>query len=170
MTSTNTNIVGAAVCGALVSLLAAGSAVAEQPAETPSGLLGRSVAKVQPADVEAATPFVAVSNVRGTFTFSQDVTTPNEQIRAAFQKAAASLCDALPTYAAVDADSWSLSVGGDAAKTPYISTLGQIKGESGTQVKLMTCSCTSNAAGGGAIANAYVTGVSIAELAAKAGV
>ncbi len=157
-----TKMAGAAVGAALLSV--ATVAMAATPAEAPSAELPVSSIQV---GVEQARELVAVSNVQGTFAFDQNRETPNAQIKEVFLKASASLCNTYDVMESALADFY-LSVGGE-IPTPYSATIGQIAEEQGSASQLMGCSCTANSAGGWAIAQARVEGVSVASIAQKAG-
>ena len=110
---------------------------------------------------------MAVSNVQGTFSFDQARVTPNAQIKDVFVKASATLCNTFNVLESALSDFY-LSVGGE-VPSPYSATVDQIAEEEGSTSQLMGCSCTANSAGGWAVAQARVEGVSVASIAQKAG-
>ena len=75
----------------------------------------------------------------------------NAEISGVFCKAAATLCASLPTY------------GCEAVKAAA-ATVDELAGEEEATSYVMACSCATNVAGGGAIANAEVEGVSLETL------
>lgn len=152
-------VAGAALLG--VSSMAMALPAEETPSLQISGNPAMQVA------VDQVRPLVAVSQVQGTFTFDQARVTPNAQIKDVFVKASASLCN---TFSVMDSalTNFYLSVGGD-VPNPYSATVDEIASEEGSAVQLMGCSCTANSAGGWAVAQARVEGVSVASIAEKAG-
>ena len=134
---------------------AGGSQAAGQEARSESSTVARSQ--------------VSVADVQGEFAFNQDEITPNETIRGMFQKAVSAVCSQLPRYAAGDPDSWIIEVKGD-VKNAFSATLGELSEGDDVETKVMTCACSANQAGGGAIANAEVTGVPVRELIVRAGI
>lgn len=110
---------------------------------------------------------VRVANAQGAFSFDQGALTSNEAIRNVFCKAAAAVCASLPDYGAASA-AQPVHVGGDVASS-FEATVGDMAGSEGSQARIMACSCASNLAGGGAVANAEVSGVPLAVIAAMAG-
>ena len=123
----------------------------------------------QDAQETAATGLETVRNVQGAFSFTQDEVTPNGTISGVFNRAAAAVCASLPTYVSAVQD-LSISVGGSAAGNEFVGTVDEMASEEGAKAFLMACSCASNVAGGGAIANAEVSGVSLESIARAAGV
>lgn len=148
---------------ATAALVVSGAAVATEAVAAPE-VQWTTVAAVQPAVQQAQT--VQVADVQGEFAFNQAETTPVASIRAAFQKVA-TLCNAVVTAsAAVDLP---VSVGGD-VPAPYTATIAEMAEQAGPTMQLMGCSCTANPVGGRAIANAEVSGVSVADMLALAGI
>lgn len=110
---------------------------------------------------------VQVSDVQGEFSASQDAVTPTSAIRTVFRTATTALCASLPTYDDVVSGEWKVEVTGDVSQG-YTATMQELA-EEADQIYLMGCACSSNQPGGGAIANAEMEGVSIAAIAARAG-
>lgn len=110
---------------------------------------------------------VQPDEVQGTFSFTQNALSTNEEIAGTFRKTTAVLCSS-PYYEVSDLSSWDIEVSGDVA-TPYAVSLADLAQESG-QTSVMTCACSNNGAGGAAIINAQVSGVKVTELAARAGI
>lgn len=103
--------------------------------------------------------------VVGSFMYAQDVVADNATIRTTFSKAAAALCQSLPQYGAQTA------APGIAVSSPagsYAASVAQLGAEDEAQSYQLSCSCASNVAGGGAVANANVQGVSLASVAQQA--
>lgn len=100
--------------------------------------------------------------VEGTFSFTQNAVTSNAAIAGVFNKAAAAVCANMPEY------------GVEVAKTIVVSYCNIC----GTEITvssddegsiIMGCACSSNAAGGGAVLNAEVSGMTLASILAMAG-
>ncbi|MDO5043321.1 MAG: hypothetical protein Q4D92_07410 [Slackia sp.] len=106
--------------------------------------------------------------VEGVFGYSQDVVTPTDRIASVFRVAATSFCASMPEYL-VSEMSKAVTVGGSAASSEYVGTVADMAAEDESTSYLMACSCASNIAGGGAIANAEVSGVSVESLARLVG-
>lgn len=155
-------IAGAVAGAALLSASAVAMAapVSDAPLQTTPEPVVRSA-------VDQSRQLVAVSNVQGSFAFNQSAVTPNEQIKGVFLKASASLCNTYNAMQSAMAD-FLLSVGGE-VPAPYSATIDQIAEEQGSTMQLMGCSCTANSAGGWAVAQARVEGVSVESIAQKAG-
>ena len=88
--------------------------------------------------------------------------TSNETIASVFAKAAATLCQTTADgYGVYTAQAIKVSVAG----LPTMeATVAEMAEEEGADSYVLGCSCASNAPGGGAIANAEVSGVSLASL------
>lgn len=159
----NESKIAGALAGA--ALLSASSVALATPAEA-APVQSPATAAAQVA-VDQVRPLVAVSNVQGTFAFDQARVTPNAQIKDVFVKASTSLCN---TFNVMESalTGFYLSVGGD-VPAPYSATISQIAEEQGSTSQIMGCSCTANSAGGWAIAQARVEGVSVESIAQKAG-
>lgn len=104
--------------------------------------------------------------VQGDFSFTQNALTPNELIKAVFQKAAAVLCNQESELTVAEAADWAITVSGD-VQNSYTATLGELA-EEDEEAVIMGCTCVSNGAGGPAAINAEVTGVPLAEIIARA--
>lgn len=108
----------------------------------------------------------AAVSVRGEFSYTQDAITTNEAIKGVFAKASSAVCASLPTY--------DLSYTGlkTIVKNGSIETIvcieDMLDGEPSTQI--VGCACSSNIAGGGAVANAEVSGMSVKSMAVMMGV
>lgn len=103
--------------------------------------------------------YTEVANVQGEFSFEQDKITPADELFSLFGTAATGIC-AKPGFAfgETSAEEYYVNVGGDIERE-YSIPLGDLtEGESETRV--MKCSCAT----GGAIANAQVTGVRVADI------
>ena len=104
--------------------------------------------------------------VQGAFTFSQDELTPNKTIATVFKTAANALCSSMPRYA--EGMAAPSRMGGDVPHA-FTATIGEMT-EEGAVSSIIGCACSSNQPGGGAIANAEVSGVPLASIAAKVGI
>lgn len=105
--------------------------------------------------------------VQGTFSYDQGATSSNQTISDMFRKAAAVLCTAMPQYG-IDAVNAITVTGPDGAS--FAATVDEMATDEDATAYTIACACASNVAGGGAIINADVVGVSLASLAAMAGV
>ena len=158
------------VAGALigtVALVGSGAVAASYPAYAQVND-DEQAASVQQTEMRADNAFVKVAQAEGEFSYSQDVVTPNERIASVFKVAAVSLCSSMPQYIATELEQ-NVTVGGSAASGQYVGTVADMADEEGATAFTMACSCASNLAGGGAIANADVSGVSLESVAALVG-
>lgn len=118
----------------------------------------------------AQTVRLAASEVHGKFEFVQDTVDSNEQVREAFLKADASLCHLPAAQRGVAAHSARIAVGGSSVARAVVATVDELKALCGETTQVLTCACTANPAAGSSIATAEVRGVSLADLAAQAGI
>lgn len=118
--------------------------------------------------------FVKVHNVQGTFSYSQDVVTPTEQIAHDLRGVGHVLSHEEPAAtvakrtAPADPLSWRVTVGGFVGM-PFTATLGELA-QTGTRRAVMSYTCMNNPSDGRATANADTTGVTLASMLARAGV
>lgn len=163
MNSTNAKTI-TALLGAVTLAASAGSTAMPLLAE------GSAQAPLQHtatcAGTEAPGGIVKEANVEGVFGFDQEVLSSTADISTQFSKAAAVLCANMPAYFET-VEQRPIAVGGD-VDASFNATLSDLADEEGTDAYEMACSCASNVAGGGAIANAEVEGVSLASLANRA--
>lgn len=161
--TTSAKTIGAAASGLLLlssAALAAAPAVMDLTAEA-----APETALEQVADC-AAPGKAAVQRVEGQFSYDQGVVTSNETIASVFAKAAATLCQSPEVEGAASAvGPVQVTVAGACL---IQATVGDLAADEGVDSYIVGCSCASNAPGGGAIANAEVSGVSLASLAALA--
>ena len=109
----------------------------------------------------------SIKEVRGAFAFDQTTTVATASIVEAFNKAAATLCSAMPQYA-MDAQGRPVCV--KSPNTSFTATVDELSDEEGAQSYIIGCACATNAPGGGAIVNADVQGVPFASIVARAGI
>ncbi len=114
-----------------------------------------------------AADLVQVSDVQGEFSFNQNAVTPNGQIATMFATAVSSMCSAMPDYITASVN-WNVSVTNNGQEV-INATVDEMAEKEGATSYVMACSCASNLAGGGAIANAEVSGITIESLATLAG-
>lgn len=148
--------------GAFVSVAALmGSSFAAVPAIATESASGEVPAAVEQSTraTQAFTP-VTADQVQGRFAYSQDAITSNVDISSVFCKAAATLCVSMPEYVADQVDGRILVSGPNSSMTVAVEGIGDDQESS----KIVGCSCASNGAGGGAVANAEVSGVDLATL------
>lgn len=112
----------------------------------------------------AQTEYDKIANIRGEFTFDQNIVTPADKVFNLFGTAATAMC-AKPGFAFGEPDiaNYYINIGGGMKKVSTIS-LAALK-ESGEETRILKCSC----AMGGAIANTQVTGVPLSAVAEIAG-
>lgn len=116
-------------------------------------------------DAAIAEQGVAAARVEGTFAFSQDALTSNGDIASLFRKAAATLCEGLPVYdAGLSCD--AVQVTNLDANTVCEATIEELTEQTDVENLVIGCACSSNMPGGGAIANAEVSGIPVAAVAA----
>lgn len=162
---------GTALLGA--SLVAAGTACA-QPAHGPSEAAA-PVSAASHGGHAAAGQRVMVAHPAGTFSCTQDVVTPTDQIARTLGGADKVLCGATQVTSTVsatpaeDALSWSVTVEGDGVANPYAATLSEMA-EEGSYQTVMGCTCLGNPADGRATANAAVEGVELRSILERAAV
>lgn len=108
----------------------------------------------------SAAPYQSVDEVRGAFSFDQSTTSSNDTISSCFAKAASVLC--AKAVGGEFSGTGAIVVGGDVGN-PMIVNLEAIDPDTKAS-NIIGCSCASNGAGGGAMINAEVEGVSIMEL------
>lgn len=105
---------------------------------------------------------VQAVKVEGVFNYDQTVMSSHKNISDVFIKASTALCNAMPNYGGVEL-ARVISISGE--NTPsFEGTLGEIAQQTEEGTMIMACACSSNIAGGGAIINAEVSGVSVASL------
>lgn len=137
--------------GAVVAAPAVGAVAADD-----------AVAYAAPVDVATAPAKAGVANVQGDFGYTQLAVTSTADISGVFSKAAAVLCTGLPEYA-VDGVAGALTITGG---TQMQATVADMQADDAAASVLMACACASNPVGGGAVANADVSGVTLATVAA----
>lgn len=154
-----------AVAGSAV--LAAGFALAGA-AQVQPALASEADGAVAAAAAEGAQAgaigAVQVRAVEGDFAFDQVALTPTAGISAVFAKAATALCAGLPDYALTCACGAPIMVAGPDGVVMQATVADLADGAEGSLV--MGCACATNAAGGGAIMNAQVSGASLASVLA----
>lgn len=150
MSKWNGKTVGAVASAAMLAVTGAANvapALAAQPDD----------AAIVAEQGTATAPEAAQAVVQGEFSYSQEIITPNATISSVFAKAAATLCKTA-TQECTACCASAIAVGGDVTNG-FSATVAEMSEEDLTQALIMGCSCASNAAGGGAIANAEVEGV-----------
>lgn len=118
-----------------------------------------------PAAAEAQASEAGAAEARavdGEFAFAQDKVTGI----GVFAKAAAAVCASLPNHAATCT---CLQIAVQSGDAQLIATVQEMMADGEMETHIMGCSCASNAPAGGAVANAEVSGVSLASLAAMMG-
>ena len=151
-----------AVLGAVALVSAGVASVAPVVAEAESPAVGA----VQTVDATAAASTSAAPVLHGVFTYDQSVVTANANITNVFGKASAVLCNAMPSYGAI-ALSQAIAVSGD-VDAAFEATVAEMASNEDARRLVMACGCASNVPGGGAIANAEVSGVMLEAIANRA--
>lgn len=108
---------------------------------------------------EAQNNLQATKAVEGEFSFTQNKVTGMD----VFAKAAAAVCAAVPDYA-MTCTCPQISI--QSNESELVATVQELMTDENIESHIMGCACSSNVAGGGAIGNAEVSGVSLASLAA----
>lgn len=162
MSKLNGKTVGAFAGAAMLAVTGAASVV---PAVAQPVAVDAPEAAVA-ADQAAGKQVAAAPVVSGDFAFAQDVITPNDTIGTVFAKAAATLCQCTAQEAATCCAS-AIAVGGDVTGAFSATVADMAAGDASTRV-IMGCSCATNVAGGGAIANAEAEGVTLESVYARA--
>ncbi len=160
----NAKVVGAA--SAAVLLAGSGAALAAVPAMAVPAEGGVQAAVAAAGQGTVGTAAVPAKTVSGRFLFTQEMTTTTDVIRTVFAKASAVLCSSLPQYGMADAGAPVTVTGPDGA---VLGTLDELAGDEGSTI-MVGCACATNSPGGGAIANAGVSGTTLAALLAAVGV
>ena len=140
-----------------VALISGGAGVAQAATIEPAAAAPAAATTLAAADTEAP-----ARAVEGTFSYTQDAVSSNAEISGVFCKAAATLCASLPTYGCEAVKAAAVTVAGPNAS--FTATVDELAGEEEATSYVMACSCATNVAGGGAIANAEVEGVSLETL------
>lgn len=144
-----------------VALISGGAGVAQaatvEPAAAATPASATTLAAADAADAEAP-----ARAVEGTFSYTQEAVSSSAEISGVFCKAAATLCASLPTYGCEAVKTAAVTVAGPNAS--FTATVDELAGEEEATSYVMACSCATNVAGGGAIANAEVEGVSLETL------
>lgn len=154
--------IGAAAGGLLLvssAALTAAPALLDMTAEA-TPVAAEQATESAVAGVQEARP------VEGTFSYDQGVVTSNAEISSVFARAAATLCQAVEIESMVSvAGPLTIAVNGAPVAE---ATVADLSDDEGTDSYVIGCACASNVAGGGAVANAEVSGVTLASLAAMA--
>ena len=151
-------MVAGAGAAAVVPALGAQQAVAAPVAAAVQGQMAATAPTTQ--------AFAQVMDVVGCFAYDQLATTPATGISSVFAKAAAALCASAPEYGFTCACA-ALQVTAPGASLQV--TVPDLAAEDEASSYTLKCACASNVAGGGAVANADVSGASLASVAKAAG-
>lgn len=142
---------GASMMAGPMAALASGQA--DQGAEPQSAPEAKGSAAVHSGLVKTA--------AIGTFSFDQTYVSPTADV-ARLQGVAQVACGGVNASSQVRSADWQLTVSGD-VDNAFCATIGELVEDESTP-QLMTCSCGGNPAGGRAIVNAEVGGISIESL------
>lgn len=152
---------GAVLSVAMLASMGAAGVANAAPVVADSAIQAESAAQAVGAQKEAA-----AKQVEGTFSYDQAVTTSNASITDVFSKAAAVMCHSMPEYTVANAK--AIRVGGPAGQS-FSATIDQMGGQQNDGSIVIACACSTNGAGGGAIANAQASGVMLETIMAFAG-
>lgn len=156
------SVAGAAVMMGSALMLTPAAALAqgaEAPEVAAQQAAGETEAVATTADATAPT------RVEGAFSYDQGVVTPTTQMTDVFAKAAAVLCQDLPMYEAVQASD-AIHVANLSANEVCEATVEELAAQTDVENLIIGCACSTNGAGGGAIANADVRGIPVSAIAA----
>lgn len=156
---------GALASATMIASMSAVPALAVQSVDSPDV----DSNAVSEAAAECTLPSAVVkAEAIGTFSYSQDVVTPNAVIKNTFQKATRTLCGAGIPVEVANPFEWEITVSG-AVKDAYTASVSELASDDSVQQK-MTCTCGGNPAGGRAIITADVKGIPIEAILSRAGV
>lgn len=152
---------------AMSLLMVAGAGAAAVPVLSVQQAAAVTAEQVQASAVVSTTQaFARAVDVVGCFAYDQLAVTPVSDISSVFAKAAATLCASAPEYGLTCAcDALQVTAPG----ASFQATVPDMAAEDETSSYTLKCACASNVAGGGAVANADVSGVSLAGVAKAAG-
>lgn len=148
------------------ALLAVPMAAVAQPG-TEAALSETSAAAVQSASASAqdAASIASAPPVVGRLTYTQEVVTPNDAIRAVFRGAVAALCSGEAEFGSAD---YAVEVSGEGLDRDVVVTPKTFSTPEKTTL-ILGCTCAANIPGGGASINAEVTGVPFEQILQTAG-
>lgn len=148
----------AGIAGAMLLVAGVGAGAAAtvtQPAQAAPAVSAASVH-------EGYTATQSNNAVKGSFSYSQNVVTSTTDIAGVFSKAATAMCVAMPQYTEKCVSVTAMQVVGPVGS--LMATVDDLAAGD-EQSSLMACACSTNGVGGGAIANADVSGVTMQTLA-----
>lgn len=154
-----TVMMGSALMLTPMAALAQGAEALEAPAQQAAGEV-----EVAAAITESTAP----TRVEGTFSYDQSTVTPTAQMADVFAKAAAVLCQGMPQYEVMQ-PSDVIRVANLSVNEVCEATVEELADQTDVENLIIGCACSTNAAGGGAIANADVQGVTLAAAASLVG-
>ncbi len=149
------------IAAGAASVLALTAGVAGVAAAVDASQAVAAPAAEAPAAEQVSSDRVVAPEVVGTFAFTQDEVSSNEDIVRNLAEGSRYLCGARAseTNGAAVAENWVLTVEG-AVNRGFSATVQEIAQTDAVQSVLMGCSCLGNPADGRATANALVTGIS----------
>lgn len=145
-----------------VALVSSGVSFASGVALAQPASDDRPAAAQEQVQNQASLAPVQMDKAEGRFSYTQDVVTPNSTIASVFMTAATSVCASMPQYVASE---MGCDISVSAPSGSYVGSVADMSAEEGAAALMMACSCASNVAGGGAIANADVSGVTLETVA-----
>lgn len=163
----STKVAGSVTGSLIIASSAALGIVSALPSIDAGAEESQAFAIGQEQIAQETTQTTKAANVEGIFSFDQNAVTPSGKISSVFVKATAALCQSMPHYLVNQANG-VISITG-ASGNSFEATVSNLASEEDPQTSIMACSCSSNVAGGGAVANAEVSGVTLATIAMLAG-
>ena len=159
-----TNMSKTKAAGAILGsvALASSALVIAAPAVAATGSTMAEAAVAEANQGVAAGTAAQSARAEGSFSYTQSAVTPVSDIKGVFCKAASALCASLPDYGIQHASDITVSNGGQTMQL----AIADAQGEEGYGSYTLACSCATNAPGGGAVANADVTGMKLAAILA----
>ena len=159
-----TNVSKTKAAGAILGsvALASSALVIAAPAVAATGSSVAEAAIVETNQSVAAGTAAQPARAEGSFSYTQSAVTPATDIKDVFCKAASALCSSLPDYGIQNAQAIMVSNGGQTTQLAIADT----QDDEGYGSYTLACSCATNAPGGGAVANADVSGMKLAAILA----
>lgn len=174
MTTSKTKIGSVALSACVAASLGVTGLAALQPAMADAAEMDATTAAGTSAAAETSDvaqevwKTVASDAVQGAFSYTQEAITPTSAVSSVFSKAAAVLCQGAVQEGASLATDTVLTVVNAAGDELTVALADDGSGDALRERKVLSCACSTNLPGGGAIANVEVEGVSLATLAAQA--
>lgn len=161
MKTTSAKLLGSVASSVLLVSAGAAAVVPAMNAAAGDNAVAYAATAEETSAIDAVAP---VMKVQGDFSFTQTKITDAAEISGVFSKAVAALCASMPEYGVAAASGPITTTGG----TTLQATVEEMQADEAAEAVIMACACASNIAGGGAMANADVSGVTLKTVAALA--